>query len=141
MSFHSFFVHGRDSWNRPFNHIKLPADHANSPGKDANESTELLMLAVERGLSVLGESVRQVILDNIDKKYSLRREDIIKEPDRFMEALQAMFGFGASVIEKLIIQNVCATAGLDLSTLKSPSLSHAIKEAGEILRIKKKANI
>lgn len=93
---------------------------------------------MEQGLSVLGESVAQVILHSLDTKYSLKERDILKKPDRFVEVLQAMFGSGAATIEKLVVQSICSTVGLDPNSLDQPTLSHCMKQVEKAIKIKKK---
>ena len=88
---------------------------------------------MEQGLSVLGESVAQTIFYNLDKKYSLKKPDLLRKPDRFIEALQDMFGSGATTIERIVIQSICTTTGLKTDTLKENTFSHCIKQARKIL--------
>lgn len=119
-----------------------PSDHkrssVHSTDRSNNEANDMLTIAVEKGLSVLGESVAQVILHNLEKKYSLKKQDILKNPDRFVEALQAMFGSGATTIEKLVIQYTCTTVGLNPDTLEEHTLRYCVQQVKKTLRIKKK---
>jgi len=132
-------VSNTDALTAIFNYERSPIRHFHNPDTETNAHREVLMLAVKQGLSVLGESVAQVIFYNMDKKYSLKKQDIIEKPDRFVEALQAIFGSGAATIEKLIIQSICATTGLNPNTLNPPTLSDCIKQAEKALRTKEKA--
>lgn len=104
-----------------------------SPASKMKSSTEILALAVERGLFLFGENVAQVILYNLDKRFSISKSDIIEDPERFTEALGLMFGSGAAVVEKLIIRHVCVTIGIDPSTLDPPTFSNCIDLAKDML--------
>ena len=115
---------------------RLPILHFRKPYTEKDDYRDILALAVIQGLSALGESVAQVVLYNLDKRYSLNRRDIVKKPDRFVEALQAMFGSGTTTIERLVIQSICTSTGLNPETLNQPTLPHCIEQAKKILRTK-----
>jgi len=115
---------------------RLPILHFRKPYTEKDDYRDILALAVIQGLSTLGESVAQVVLYNLDKRYSMNRRDIIKKPDRFVEALQAMFGSGTITIERLVIQSICTSTGLNPETLNQLTLPHCIEQAKKILRTK-----
>lgn len=119
---------------------RLPILHFHKPYTERDDRRDMLTLAVEQGLSVLGESVAQVVLYNLDKKYSLSRRDIVRKPDRFVEALHAMFGSGATTIEKLVIQSICTSTGINPNTLDAPTFPHCIRQAEKTLKNKKGKN-
>lgn len=110
-----------------------------NPKTIAGEPEEVLTRAVELGLYVLGESVAEVIFYNLEKEYSLKREDIPKRPDRFVEALRDLFGSGAATIEKLIVQSICDVTGLKLDAVNPPTLAFCMKQAEKALASRKKA--
>jgi len=112
--------------------------NVHNPNNEASDHIEVLIAAVERGLSVLGESVAQVIFHNLDKMYSLKRQDIIKNPDRFVQALHDIFGSGAAVIEELIIQSICTASGLAPNIPDTLTLPSCIKKAEKALRMEDK---
>jgi len=115
---------------------RLPILHFRKPYTEKDDYRDVLALAVIQGLSAFGEGVAQVVLYNLDKRYSLNRRDIVKKPDRFVEALQAMFGSGTTTIERLIIQSICTSTGLNPETLNQPTLPHCIEQAKKILKTK-----
>lgn len=87
----------------------------------------MLYEAMEHGLSLVGEDFAQVTFYNLDRRYSLGRPEIPKEPERFVEALRDMFGEGARIIEGFIRQAVCAEMGLDPNLFRRTSLSDCIR--------------
>ncbi len=123
-----------------FNARKLRTRSIDRSDFETDDTLNVLTVAVERGLSVLGESIAQVIFYHMDKKYSLKRHEILKKPDRFVEALQDMFGSGAATIEKLIIESICSSIGLSPSNLNTLTLSQCIKEAEVAVKIGKTGN-
>jgi len=120
-----------------FNDNKLRTRRIDRPDFDSDDTLNILMVAVERGLSVLGESIAHVIFYHMDKKYSLKKHEIFEKPDRFVEVLQDMFGSGAATLENLIIQSICSTIGLNPSTLNTLTLSQCIRDAEMAVKIKK----
>jgi len=138
MSGQTFLGQDLDLSTAHFKHEKSLIPDSCNPNSEEDCSNEVLICAVERGLSALGESVAQVILYSIEKRYSLKRQDILKKPNRFVEALQAIFGSGAETIQKLIIQSICSTTGLDSKRQGQLSLPSCIKEAQKALRAKEK---
>jgi len=139
MSSQTFAVFDPGPSTASFNHERSLAPHSCNPDSEEDCPNEVLICAVERGFSALGESVAQVIFYSLDRRYSLRRQDILRKPNRFVEALQAIFGSGAETIQKLIIQSICSTTGLDYKSLGQLSLPSCIKEAQKALRAKEKA--
>lgn len=99
-------------------------------------SNEVLLCAVERGLAALGEGVAQVILYNIEKRYSLKRRDILRKPGRFVEALQGIFGCGAETIQSLVINSICSATGLDPARFSQLDFSSCVDEALKALKAK-----
>ncbi len=102
----------------------------------SDEHRRILTLAIEQGLSVLGESVAEVVFTNLYKRFSLAKHDVIEEPDRFLDALKAMFGSGAGTVEMLIVKSLCETINADPSALNPFTLSHALSLAKNKLKIK-----
>lgn len=71
-----------------------------------------LKSAMDDGLAVLGESVRDVIYYYIERDRGLARQEF---PGRFTELheyLRDVFGGGAKIIEKLIAKNLYDRLGL-----------------------------
>ena len=88
-----------------------------------------LLEAMEHGLFLMGEDFAQVTLYNLDTRYSLGKREILRKPERFVEALRDMFGEGAQVIENFIKQAICTEMGLSPSIFRRTSLSHCIRKA------------
>ncbi|MEM2281460.1 MAG: hypothetical protein QXZ68_05675 [Candidatus Bathyarchaeia archaeon] len=61
-----------------------------------------LLEAVEEGLAFLGESPKQAILFHLENTFKLRVEEIPENLKGFKEALEKIFGPGASYIERLL---------------------------------------
>jgi len=101
----------------------------------SDESRRILTLAIEQGLSVLGESVAGVVFSNLYKRFSLAKHEVLEEPDRFLDALKEMFGSGAGTVEMLIVKSLCETINVDPNSLNPFTLSHALSLAKHKLKI------
>jgi hypothetical protein len=60
---------------------------------------ELLLEAIDEGLSLLGESGKQVIYSYLEKNFKIKRQDIPCKIDEFTDAIERIFGTGAKILE------------------------------------------
>jgi hypothetical protein len=76
---------------------------------------QILLEAVDYGLMVLGEIVRQAIYERIEKDHGLKRAEIPEQLDAFHTALGSVLGAGAKTVEKLIAKNLYSRLGLNFT--------------------------
>lgn len=72
---------------------------------------ELLLEAVDEGLSLLGESSKQAIYYHLERSFNIKKEEI---PDRIMafaQAIENIFGEGAHLIEILTMKKLSEKVG------------------------------
>ncbi len=119
-----------------FDEERVSEPHFRHPSTETKSTQDVLMLAVEEGFSILGKDVAPIIFYHIDNTFGLKAQDILKKPDSFVEALEAIFGCGAATIEKLIILSICANIGLNPKSVTELTLSDCLKEAEIALKIK-----
>jgi len=105
---------------------KPPSDSSHS--SQAKSLEDIILVAVECGLSLIGEDFAQVTFYNLDTKYSLGKPEIPRRPERFIQALHDMFGDGAQIIEMFIKRAICTEMGLNPNLLKRPGMPRCIKE-------------
>ncbi len=71
---------------------------------------KLLLEAIDEGLSSLGETCKQAIYFQLEKKFKLTKQDIPSRIEDFTEAMENIFGAGAQVLEirimKILFQNM-----------------------------------
>jgi hypothetical protein len=84
---------------------------------------KLFMEAVDEGLKVLGESGKQMVFFHLEKSYSLKKDEIPKKPEVFMMGLRKIFGAGAAVLEKLILEALHSKLGLKYESESSYSFA------------------
>jgi hypothetical protein len=83
---------------------------------------KLLLRAIDEALNSLGKSVRQSIYFHMKNKFSINRNEIPENLQKFQEGLEKIFGTGARFIESLIIKNLHTRIGRPLVMEKSEQL-------------------
>ncbi len=73
------------------------------------DSKEKILVCIDRALSSLGDSSRQVIYWHLNILYDLRREDIPANPVKFKQCLKSMLGHSANSLEYMIIRDLKGT--------------------------------
>ena len=72
---------------------------------------ELLMEAIDEGLSLLGESSKQVVYFYLGKTFKMNRLDIPYRIEEFIDAIESIFGNGAKILEIQIMKCLFKKAG------------------------------
>jgi len=65
---------------------------------------ELLMEAIDEGLSLLGESSKQVVYFYLEKTFKMNRLDIPYRIEEFIDAIERIFGNGSKILEIQIMK-------------------------------------
>lgn len=92
-----------------------------------NTSLDLpLIESIDAVLSALGTSTRGSIQLYLRKKYSISMEEIPQRIDEFLQALQALFGYGARVIEKLVIARLVETKEISIAEARGRNLAEIV---------------
>jgi hypothetical protein len=94
--------------------------------------TKILMDAVDHGLLVLGPSARKAIYFHLEKNYSITKERIPGNMKAFTESLSRMFGAGAQVIERLILEDLQAQLGLKIEEGRDSDFLNCLDKAKEM---------
>jgi len=79
------------------------------------EFREILLEAVDHGLMVLGEIVREAIYERIEKDHGLKRTEIPERLEAFHKALESTLGMTAKTVERLVAKNLYQTLGLNFT--------------------------
>jgi len=61
---------------------------------------------IEEALGYIGHDNVQALFGHIEEK-GLKRDEILDKPEKFVEALERLFGKAAEIIEKQIITEIC----------------------------------
>ena len=73
---------------------------------------QLLYVIDESMTQVFGETSTKVIYDHLERNHHLRREDIPENLETFSFGLEEMYGFGAILLERLILRKLYSKLGL-----------------------------
>ena len=98
------------------------------------EVGEVLLQAVDDGLSAPGEIVRTAIYQRLERSYRLRREETPEKLETFHQALQDLIGGGAKVMEKLIAKNLYRRLGLNFTEHANWTLVDYVNHAKRVGR-------
>jgi len=90
---------------------------------------EALLEAVDEALLALGDSVKQAIYWQLENKYNIKRNEIPNKLNEFNKALEEIFGFGAKILEKLIIKSFYRRINLNFEEQIEQSLIKYIEYA------------
>jgi hypothetical protein len=80
--------------------------------EEGKEFEELFIEAVDEALKTLGENGRQTVFFLLEKSYSLKRQEIPRKPETFAAELEKIFGAGALVLQKLVLESLYPKLGL-----------------------------
>ncbi len=72
---------------------------------------EILLEAVDEGLSSLGETCKKSIYFHLDREFKLSKRNIPFRIKDFAEAIESIFGMGAKVLEIRIMKNLFQNMG------------------------------
>jgi hypothetical protein len=72
---------------------------------------EVLLEAIDEGLSVLGESSKQALYFHLEKTFKMNRRDIPYRIEEFTDAVEKIFGKGARILEIQIMKSLFKKVG------------------------------
>ena len=90
-----------------------------------------LIESVDAALSALGTSTRDSVLLYLRKRYSISLEEIPQRMDEFLQALHSLLGYGARVIEKLVIARLVETNEIPLAEARGRNLAEIVALASK----------
>jgi len=93
---------------------------------------DVFLRSVDRGLSVLGDSVRSSVYYHIERKHGLSRRHLATKPGDFADALEGLFGAGTGILLKMIVKELYLSAGLELREREDWKFSDYVAEANRI---------
>lgn len=91
---------------------------------------------MDHALLQLGKSIRYVIYWYLNKEFGMKKEEIPKRPEEFVKALETVFGSGAKVIERLMIDAIAEEFRLNLQV---ESLEEAVQEVYKVVGRRRKS--
>ena len=89
----------------------------------------ILLEAVDYGLTVLGETVRQAIYKRLENHYELKRNEIPERLEVFHKALEGIFGASTRIVERLIARSLYQRLGLNFTPHPDWTLIEYVNQA------------
>jgi len=103
-------------------------------GEMTSAFADILLRSVDRGLSVLGDSVRSSIYYHVERKHGLSRRDLAMKPGEFADALEGLFGAGTGTLVKMIVKELYLSVGLEPKERGDWKFSDYVAEANRIFK-------
>ncbi len=94
--------------------VKKGKENSSPEGKVEKKTTsfeELLLEAIDEGLSLLGETAKQAVYFHLEKTFKINRQDIPHKIEEFTDALEKIFGDGAKILEIQIMKCIYKKVG------------------------------
>jgi hypothetical protein len=95
---------------------------------------EALLEAIDYGLLVPGEIVRETIYERLETVYAVKREEIPQKLSVFDQALRELTRSVANVMERLIAKNFYSRLGLSFVSHEDWSLIDYVNYAKEMMK-------
>ena len=85
---------------------------------------KLLLEAVDEQLTSLGESSKQALYFHLERGFNIKKQEIPQKTEAFVNAMEKIFGQGASYLEILIMKKLHSKIGFEIK-LNAPDLRFA----------------
>ena len=80
---------------------------------------KLLLEAVDDQLTSLGESSKQALYFHLERGFNIKKQEIPRKTEAFVDAMEKIFGQGADYLEILIMKRLHSKMGLDVRLSKT----------------------
>jgi len=80
---------------------------------------KILLEAVDEQLASLGESSKQALYFHLERGFNIRKKEIPKKTEAFVNAMEKIFGMGADYLEILIMKKLHEKIGGDIKLTDS----------------------
>jgi len=98
-----------------------------------DQFAKILIESVDYSLLLLGESARKAVYFHLERDYSITREKVPENIEAFVNGLESLFGAGALVIERSILDNLHSKLGLKYEEKKNFIFIDSLNRAKEML--------
>ena len=78
----------------------------------------LLAESLDHALEMVGRSGREVLYGLLERRYDLRRGDIVDKPGLYVSALRDLLGNSCTLVERSILASVKEATGIEAHTLE-----------------------
>ncbi len=78
----------------------------------------LLADSLDHALEMVGRSGREVLYGLLERRYGLRRGDIVDKPGLYVSALRDLLGNSCTVVERSVLRSIKDATGIEAHTLE-----------------------
>ncbi|MFQ6075112.1 MAG: hypothetical protein ACE5Z5_03100 [Candidatus Bathyarchaeia archaeon] len=111
-----------------------------SAGSEAFD--RILLEAVDEGLQmILGKNMERVIYHWLERNHSLVMDEIPQRLEDFHSSLEGLFGFGAAVIERQILERLFSELGLKYQVKRGYSFADYVMDARKTYKMGDQADL
>ena len=90
----------------------------------------LLMLAINEGLrSFAGELAAKAIYYHLERVMGAEIDQLIRSPEKFAEGLEKMFGYGAKILETIILEKLYEKLNLNFKEKENYKFTDYVEDA------------
>lgn len=98
--------------------------------KPSREFNQLILEAVDEGLSILGgDPVKRAFYYHLEKRANIKRSEIPDKLEAFHDALVDLFFDGSVILERRISRHLYGRLGLELPTDNGWTIADYVREA------------
>lgn len=83
----------------------------NREAENKTKFEEILLEAIDEGLSLLGESPKQALYFHLEETFNMNRQDIPYKIEEFTNAIEKIFGAGAKILKIQIMKCIFKKIG------------------------------
>ncbi len=99
-----------------------------------DEADRIILEAIDETLSILGDKSKEAIYYFFEREYLLSKQDIPSNLRKFHDCLQKVFGIGANVLEKYIINILKNRTGIEAEIDSGMDLVEKLENLRMIIR-------
>ncbi len=92
-----------------------------------------LVAAIQEGLDSIGPSISDIVLFHLQRNDSIRFDQPSVDPEAFDDSLKKIFGFGAKVIERRILEVLYVKLDVNIQLSEDFEFSDEVRKAHKLL--------
>jgi len=93
----------------------------------------LLVAAIQEGLNSIGPSISDIVLFYLRRNNSIRSDQPSIDPEAFDDGLKEIFGFGAKVIERRILEVLYVKLDVNIQLGEDFEFTEEVRKAHKLL--------
>ncbi len=95
--------------------------------------SKILSYSIKEGMQFLGDTPKQAVVIYIEKKHSITEDEYSKRLETFHRGLTEIFGIGAKVIERRIVEHLYGRLALKFRQQENWTIVEYVEEAKKTL--------